>query len=432
MLSRRKMDKKIMITLATLLATLMATSFMGGDQLVYAQEVDENMVAAESLLSMLTDSEAEVTSIFESIIGEGGEVPEEATDAYNDAQELHQEAQELFDEELYEESLEKATEALNKYGEAITIATPEPEEMTPLEEEIQVETDKLTGLFRAVANARDKLSKLDTIVMALESQGIEGTDVTPLFEEIENELVAFEADLNNPEIDKSTLNFGQVNSKITHLINEIRKMGKPIKTQKFENFQLQYTQRVSQLEKKMNKILAKMGSSEENMLMLQSQFGQINEQIEGIDTDDFKEAVKELKKWVKETKKVSKNKEIEEQIGEDGLESINEQIEIEIKLQYYMGLLDEMEDDDPMKAEILDLITIIQGLIDDAETALVDEDEGLADSKMTEAKDKLDELDDLMGNGKGKNKGKPEKEPKVKKVKEDKDKDKEDKDKDKS
>ena len=77
MLRRTKMSKKMIITMTTLLATLIASSLMGEAYLVNAQEIDENQVAAENLLSMLTTSEAEVTSLFETITGSGGEVPED-------------------------------------------------------------------------------------------------------------------------------------------------------------------------------------------------------------------------------------------------------------------------------------------------------------------------------------------------------------------
>jgi hypothetical protein len=124
MLNRSKMIKKVMITLTSLLVTILLTSFMGGTYLVNAQEVDENQVTAENMLSTLTESEAEVISLFETITGDGGTIPEDASEALQEAQEQHVEAQTSYDEGDYEKCIEKATKALNNYGKAITEATP--------------------------------------------------------------------------------------------------------------------------------------------------------------------------------------------------------------------------------------------------------------------------------------------------------------------
>ena len=155
------MNKKLII-LTTLLATIFAASFMGGAPIVYAQEVDEDQVAAETMLSLLTDSEAEVTSLFETIIGDGGTVPEDATDALIDAQELHAEAQTLYELGDYEESIEKATEALNKYGEALTEATPEEPEILEV-----VETIEIIDLSAAIDLTKDRLEQLEEIARQL-------------------------------------------------------------------------------------------------------------------------------------------------------------------------------------------------------------------------------------------------------------------------
>ena len=155
--------------LTLILMTLLTASALGGAVFAHAQEVevDENMVAAENLLSMLSERESAVTSLFVEIVDDGGEVPEDAAEALLEAQELHAEAQGLYDEGSYEESLEKATDALNKYGKAITEATPEepedPEEPETMTTEEQEETEKMVGLFTAIEKARKRITNLDEI-----------------------------------------------------------------------------------------------------------------------------------------------------------------------------------------------------------------------------------------------------------------------------
>ena len=67
--------------------TLLTASALGGAVFAHAQEVevDENMVAAENLLSVLSERESAVTSLFEQIVNDGGEVPENAHEAFEEA-----------------------------------------------------------------------------------------------------------------------------------------------------------------------------------------------------------------------------------------------------------------------------------------------------------------------------------------------------------
>ena len=140
--------------------TLLITSILGGAVTAYAQEVGENQVAAENLLSILMNSESEVKSLFETIVGDGGEVPEVATEALIKAQKLHADALGHYDEGRYEECVEKSTEAINKYGEALTEATPEEPEVMITHEET-VETEKMTGLTTAIEKTRKRIIKLE-------------------------------------------------------------------------------------------------------------------------------------------------------------------------------------------------------------------------------------------------------------------------------
>jgi hypothetical protein len=416
MLSRRKMSKKLMITLTTLLATLLATSFMGGAYLVYAQEVDENQVAAENLLSMLTESEAEVTSLFETIIGDGGEVPEDAAEALIEAQELHAEAQGLYDEGSYEESVEKATDALNKYGKAITEATPEepeepeapedpedPEETEVMtaEEEITEETEKMIGITTAIEKAEKRINKLREIAGELSTVEIDTTEASSLLDEASGILDSIS--LEDTEGAEELLS--TANELIGQATGLLKSNGEPIKEEKIEHFTQQAIHHIEQLNTKMNRFLDKFGSTEETSLTMQTQYDDIMAGLEGIDTKDgLKAAVTQLKWLEKETRNIGKGTEVEELIGEEAFESLKGQMKLESKLDYYWEIVNEMDDEDPVKAEAGELLAQAEGLLSGAETALVEGDEGLADEMVEEAEEIIDNIDDLLGDyvmGKG-------------------------------
>ena len=396
--------------LTLIMMTLLTASALGGAVFAHAQEVevDENMVAAENMLSILTESEAEVTSLFEQIINDGGEVPEDAAEALLEAQELHAEAQGLYDEDSYEETVEKATEALNKYGKAITEATPEepedpeePETMTTEEQEETEKTENMIDITTAIEKARKRITKLDEIATKLTEQGIDVSEANAKL--IEASEILDSILLEDTEGAEELLS--DANSLIGEATGMLKSNGEPIKEEKIELFRNQAMHHVEQLNIKMLRFLEKFGSSEGDSLLMQAQYGEIFAGLGAIDTKDgLKAAVTQLKWLEKEKRNVGKGTPVEELLGEDTFESIDDQTKMESKLEYYWGIVNEMDDEDPVKAEALVLLSQVEGLLVGAETALVEGDEDLADEMEEEAEEILENIDDLVGSsdkGKG-------------------------------
>jgi len=140
---------------------------------------------------------------------------------------------------------------------------------------------------------------------------------------------------------------------------------------------------------------------------MQAKYGEIFTGLGAIDTKDgLKAAVTQLKSFEKDKRNVGKGTEVEALLGEDTFESIDDQTKLESKLEYYWEIVNEMDDDDPVKADALVLLSQVEDLLAGAETALVDGDEDLADEKEEEAEEKLENIDDLVGSSdKGKGKG---------------------------
>ena len=87
-----------------------------GLSFAYAQ--DDPAVVAENLLDAVNASSTEVNGLFDAFVAGNGTIPDDAADALADAEALYAEAQAAFEAGNYEEAIEKAAEALNKYGEA--------------------------------------------------------------------------------------------------------------------------------------------------------------------------------------------------------------------------------------------------------------------------------------------------------------------------
>ena len=383
--------------LTLILMTLLTVSALGG-VMAYAQVVDENMVAAETLLSLLEASEGEVTSLFETIVNDGGIVPEDAQEALEEAQQLRAEAQGLFDEGSYLECVEKATEALNKYGEAITEATPEePEEMGTQVELVEEETEKMVVLTTAIEKARARIVKLEEIADNLDALSIDTEDARLLLVEAEGILDDIPENILLEDVDEVEDMLSEAKSLIGEATGILKNKGEPKKQEKIQHFIAQTKHHVGQLEKKMNKILAKMGSSEENVLKLQTQFGGVFTELEGIDTKDgLKEAVTQLKWLVKETKQIGKGDDDEESLFEDEtIEAINSQTEMETLIEKYRVQVMELEAGEEQD-ELLAMLIETEELLAQAEDALISGDEDLAEELSDEAEDILDAFDDMF------------------------------------
>jgi hypothetical protein len=419
------MIKKVMITLTTLLVTILLTSFMGGTYLVNAQEVDENQVTAENLLSMLTDSEAEVTSLFEEIVEGGGDVPEKAIEALNEAQALYEEAQILYDEGSYEECVEKATDALNKYAKALERAQEALEEaQEETEEETEDETEeleavesqaeeqnaeekaaKMIGVHSNILKLRDRIITLTDIADALDLQDIDTIEARELLQLATDELDYIDGLFGLEALDESEIVLGRAVRYIGQATGMLKSKAAPMKEQKVEQFIEQTQRRLEQMNNKMTRILAKMGSSEENTLMVQAQYDELYAQLEGIDTkEDLRGVFNQLKQLIKETRQVGKGED-SELFSEEAMESVNDQMDVESRLDAYKEIVDGMAEDDPLKSEVSELILQVESLLDEAETAISEDNEELADQKVEEAEEILEAIEDLFeldeGHGKG-------------------------------
>ena len=397
MLSRSKMRKIMMIILTTLFTSILLTSVMGGTYLVRAQ-VDENQATAENMLSMLTESQAESTSIFETITGDGGTIPEDAAEALLEAQEQHAEAQTLYDEGDYEKCIEKATKALNQYGKAITEATKKEYEDSETPEttttEIEEETEELVGISVVIQKAENRIKQIEKIAAKQKDLEIDVTEATKLLEEARSILDTIS--LEDPQGAEEKLS--EVNELIGEATVLLKKNGEPIKEAKVEHFRQQAIHQIEQLQVKMARFMNRFGSSEITLMTVQTQYEDILAELTAIDTHDgLKEAVTQLRLLEKETRNVGKNTEVEELLGEEGFEALKGQLKLESRLEYFQGIVETLDSEDPVRAEAEQLLVQVEELLGEAETALADGNEDQADEMVEDAEAILEQVEDLLG-----------------------------------
>jgi hypothetical protein len=274
--------------------------------------------------------------------------------------------------------------------------------MTTAEQE-EDETEKMIGITTAIEKAEKRIAKLIEIANELDTLEIDTKEARDILAAASEKLGSIS--LENPEEAETLLS--EAKSLIGDATGMLKSKGEPIKEEKIEHFTQQAIHHVNQLNTKMNRFLEKFGSTEETSLLMQAQYSDIMAGLEGIDSKDgLKAAVTQLKLLEKETRNVGKGTEVEELIGEETFESLKGQMKLESKLEHYWEIVNEMDDEDPVKAEAGELLAQAEDLLRGAETALVEGEEEHSDEMVEEAEEIIDNIEDLLGdylkgNGKG-------------------------------
>ncbi len=380
-------------TITALLIMLLATSAAGGLSFAAAEETETPQQTAEALLGVLEERHADVVELFDSIVEEGGEVPEDAQEEFDEADGLRDEAQALYDAGDYEESIEKGTEALNKYKEATSLATETVEEDEPEPEEPD-EDDGAIDLLSGYEKAADRLDKLKAIAKELATQGLDTSEADALILEAEDSLSQLEEALKQGDLEAAEPLLGQTNGTLGRLTAALKTIGKPKKKEKMEHFVTQTKHRVQQLETKMFRILAKYGLSEEDEQAIKAEFQAMRDGLDDIDVDrdDLRDTVDSLKKLVKDTKRVGKGKDVDEDVVDD-IKKLNEH---ESKLNRYRERISELEGLGAPTDELLGLLKEAEGLLLQAEEEMKAGNKDAAGDLIDEADEILDMIDDMI------------------------------------
>ncbi|MCK4703058.1 hypothetical protein KAT55_06855 [Candidatus Bathyarchaeota archaeon] len=390
-LSVKKMNKK---TISMLLITLLIASTAGGMGFALAEEGDPVPVTqedADTWFGLVADSKGEVVSLFESITSGGEEVPSEATEAFDEAEALMVEAQTAYDAEDYETAVEKATDALNKYGDALERATPEE----PDDDDDDDETDDVLKTFAGYEKARERLEKLREIADDLEGQGIDVSEVVAMLDEAALILDEMDTQLNLGDLDAAANMLGEANSLIGNSMGKLTSLGNSKKKEKIEQFIERTRERIIRLETKLNRILAKYGVSEEDSNAIDEEFNVLRAILDGvdIDKDDLKDVIDQLKDVVKDSKKVGKDK---EDLDEEVIETVNDIADNEDKLNRYRERIGELAEQGVETGELSALLAQVEGLLAEAQAEVEAGNKEAAEEILEEAEDLLDELDDMI------------------------------------
>ena len=379
-----KMNRK---ALSLIVMTLLATSTTGLS-LVYAQAAEPRSQAAETLLSVLENTNGKVSALFDSVTAGGGQVPQEAQEQLQLAITLRAQAQALFDAGEYGECIKKSTESLNAYGKATARLHLDDDDDEPEEEEN-------LGLFTAVERARAYIDKLRSAASELESQGIDVSEVESLLDQADTALDGAEDALNQGDFDEAKDLLGEARSLMSQATGELRSLSNTKRKEKTEHFINQTMIRVRQLEEKMLRVLSRYGVSEEDTQALVAEFRAMTAALEGmdLDRDDLDDVVDRLKHLVKESYEFGKDY---DEVEDETVERINDVSKLEAKINRYRERLRELEQLGYNTGNVTAIFAEVEGLLSEAMVKLEDGDREAAEDLIHQADEMLEDIDDMI------------------------------------
>ena len=384
-----KMNKK---SIALTLITLLVASSAAGLNFAGAQPDETSQQVAETLLGVLENSHGEVTSLFESVVSEGGTVSEDAQEAYDEAVQLRTQAQEEYDLGEYEEAVETATEALNKYGKAAgKVYEDEEEDEVEIEDE---ETEEHLGLFVALERSLERLDKRMTIADELTAQGIDVSEAVTLIDEAQGKLDAMRAALDAGDFESAEDLLDEANSLLGQSTGSLQSLSHQKKKEKTEKFIVATRNLIQNLENKLGRILDKYNVTEEDAQAIRDQFQEMYAKLDGLDLDedeDLKDVIDDLKDIVKDSRDVGDDEdELDDDIV-DNLKKINKQ---ESKLERYKEKIEELAQLGLDTSELEALVADIEEALANAQSVTDEGDD--SEDLIDEADELLDDLDDLI------------------------------------
>jgi len=212
--------------------------------------------------------------------------------------------------------------------------------------------------------------------------------------EAEDSLSQLEEALNQGDLGAAGSLLGESNGTLGKLTAALKTIGKPKKKEKMAHFVTQTRHRVQQLETKMLRTLAKYGLSEEDEDAIRAEFQAMIAGLDDIDVDrdDLGETVGSLKRLVKETNRVGKGKDVDEEV----VDKINKINKHESNLNRYRERIMELEGLGAPTDELLGLLNEAEGLLSQADDEMNAGNKEAAEDLIDDADAILDQIDDMI------------------------------------
>jgi tetratricopeptide (TPR) repeat protein len=387
------MSRKLKQVLTAFTAVLMITSFT--TVFSFAKQGNQSPEVADTLFNILADTRNEVDALFEDITQNGGTIPDEALESYEEALILWEEAETSYDEGDYEEAADKATEALNEFGEAAEEASEDDGEELEVEE--NEETENAIGLSVKHEKMMRRLEKLRAVVTNLEFNGLDVTDIFSLLDQIEALLSEAEVMLDEGDFEEAEEALEVAKELIGKATGFVHSTSNMIQKDKTEKFIEKTIMRLMNLERNVNRILARKGVSQEEMDEISGLFGILAEQLGTLDQvlseESLEEVVDELDDLVEEADDIIDE---EDDLDEDVTDALKDLDKLWYKVSEYKMEIGELADVGEDVTVQADMLNSVESLLEAAYIELGDDDHEAAQDKIEEAENILNELDELI------------------------------------
>lgn len=343
-------------------------------------------VMVDTLYNILGNTQSEVDNLFESIIDAGESIPEEAQEKYDEAMEKWEESQELYDSEEYEEAADKATEALNLFGETIK----ESEYETEDEEE-----EEYLGLYTDLEKTRYRLVKLKEITDKLEK--LDTKEIDDSLGLVEDLLDDAEAALDRKDYEGAREKLVEAKQILGPVIGMIHSLGSQKRMEKAEKFMEKAMERVEKMQGRVNNLLKNRGAKQGKMRGIGNMFNGIRVQLghligRGHDIG-YGDLLDELDELDEDLEDIFED---EPGLGKETHNQFKQMERHRLQIDRFWDKIQELEEQGYNVTELEDMLEEADSLHDEAHIKVESGDQEAAEEIIDEVEEILEELDDMI------------------------------------
>ena len=367
----------------------------GDDGNAYSSIVgDAPVELAEELLSLMEASRAQVIASLNQLSDDGFAIPEASLELLRSGDEAAGEAFRYMEAGDYQSVVDRATEALQLYGEAIRLALCADQEAA--EEDGGVNA-ALVGLKERIERGYSFSSELNATMQALSEMGLDVSFVQFLLETASEHLEHAAALLDEADLEAVESELAMAEACLEAAFELLQAINGEVTVEKAAKFLEKSEERVQKLEERITKLLGNISLTQDDAALLGDSFDdaqaknrEIRALIEGGELDTAVAEFDEVSRYIdrilamlerydsgksNNLKRIEKIETMSSLLGE-AIESLNDQ---GVDISQLGGKVEE-----------------VSGKIEEAIESLTEDDVEGADTLIDEAEDMVDEVDDTV------------------------------------
>jgi hypothetical protein len=244
-----------MFNLIAILAILLAISstllLTSGSTSI--QQTEINSDKAETMFSLLEDTNSTVIEIFHQLESEGFTIPQESYNEYNQALVLADESQILIQTGEYSNAENKIIQALDKFKESLKLAYESIGDQPPL---TTTSIEKYFQIQSSINRYTEFLGQIQNLTHLVSQAGFNTTALQERIQTITSLLARATNNLEQKRFDAALRNIDEAKKISDNLINKLKDFAANLKTERLETYITNTEERLALIKRTTNSLSA--------------------------------------------------------------------------------------------------------------------------------------------------------------------------------